>query len=152
MINILEYFRTILPEYISRDRELFHSGQNKYIYMPFQSGNTSITFKYFVSKDYFVIAKTGSTVGYTFLNDLELYKRDLKSWRKIGADRFNSIIYSESQVFNLSKRLLEDYLNSNIMDERVEIKAEMDIYISNSINQLFSNQFQNLFSLYFGEL
>ena len=151
MTNLLDYFRMVLKDVLPSESSEKIREKEDYVYYLFNDQTfTPNTFYYFLSKDYLIVAGTGS--GYTkeFLNSVKLFRRECKQWNLVNERQLSGVAFSAMKVKIEATDLLANYLKEKVPTESDSYR-KIETYAEESMNSVFSNQFENLHKLYLNE-
>ncbi len=151
MTNQLDYFRMVLKDVLpSESSEKIREKEDYFYYLFNDQTFTPNTFYYFLSKDYLIVAGTGS--GYTkeFLNSVKLFRRECKQWNLVNERQLSGVDFSTMKVKLEAVDLLKNYLEEKVSNDEHSYH-EIETYVDESMNSVFSNQFVNLHKLYLNE-
>ena len=152
MTNALEYFRMVLHIVLPKDVFINNHETGEYFYSSYN--NQSYTQRkeyYFLSNNYLVVATSGSGHTKDFLNMVKVYRRECKQWKLLNERQISGEAYSTMNVKKAAVDLLKNYLREKVSNDEHSYH-EIETYAEESMNSVFSNQFENLHKLYLNEV
>ena len=151
MTNALEYFRMVLHIVLPKDVFINNHVMGEYFYSTYNNQTyTQRKEYYFLSNNYLVVAGTGSGHTKDFLNMVKVYRRECMQWKLINGRQMSGVDFSTMKVKLEAVDLLKNYLEEKVSNDEHSYH-EIETYVDESMNSVFSNQFENLHKLYLNE-
>lgn len=152
MTNQLDYFRMVLHSVLPTDGFINNHVKGEYFYSTYN--NQSYTPRkdyYFLSNNYLVVAGIGSGHTKDFLNMVKVYRRECMQWKLINERQMSGEAYLTMNVKMAAADLIKNYLREKVSNDSFSYH-EIEDYVEESMNNVFSNQFENLHKLYLNEV
>ena len=152
MNKYIKYFESLIPPVHSTFTNISSRNDCFYIVSTEPSSVTQQIHYYFISSNILIKADTGNKNNSSFLNHIEIFRRENKKWHTIKEFRPSTPLkYSDQILKSKSKEMLFDFFKEKNSDSLFE-DSYIEKHVISLMSLVFQNPIDNLASIYLNEV